>query len=82
MEGRDMLVLTRQVDEDICIGSDVRVRVLSVRGNQVRLGIQAPRNVSVHRAELVDVVEQENRAASSPDAGMLQGLKASLGRKR
>ena len=47
-----MLILTRRVGEVITIGSDVTVTVLGVRGNQVRIGINAPRNVEVHREEV------------------------------
>lgn len=47
-----MLILTRSPNEAICIGSDVKVRVLDVRGNQVRIGISAPKEVSVDREEI------------------------------
>jgi len=71
-----MLVLTRQVEEDICIGPDVRVRVLSIRGNQVRIGIEAPREVAVHRAELLDAIRQENEAAGRADREVLRALRS------
>ncbi len=54
-----MLVLARKVDESIVIGDDIEVRVLMVRGDQVRLGISAPRAVSVHRAEVFDRIQRE-----------------------
>ncbi|WP_040262122.1 MULTISPECIES: carbon storage regulator CsrA [Pseudomonas] len=47
-----MLVLTRAIGEEIIIGDDIRIKILSVTGNQVRLGIAAPRRVEVHRAEI------------------------------
>lgn len=47
-----MLVLTRKTDEEIVIADNIRVKVLEVRGNKVRLGIVAPENISVHRAEV------------------------------
>jgi carbon storage regulator len=47
-----MLILTRRVGEVLCIGNDVRVTVLGVKGNQVRIGIEAPREVVVDRAEV------------------------------
>lgn len=47
-----MLVLTRKTDQEIVIADQIRVRVLEVRGNQVRLGIVAPKEISVHRAEV------------------------------
>jgi carbon storage regulator len=59
-----MLVLSRKVSESIMIGDDVEVRVVSVRGDQVRLGISAPSRVTVHRKEIYDVVRAENEAAA------------------
>jgi len=59
-----MLVLTRRAGERIRVGDDVEIVVVSVRGDQVRLGLAAPRGVPIYRAELVEQVEQENRAAA------------------
>lgn len=58
-----MLVLTRRSGESIVIGTDVVVTVLEVRGDQVRIGIDAPRSVQVHREEVFNQVVAENRAA-------------------
>lgn len=58
-----MLVLTRREGESIVIGHDVVVTVLEVRGGQVRIGVEAPRTVQVHRAEVYDLVAEENRSA-------------------
>lgn len=58
-----MLVLTRRAGESIVIGDDVRVVVLDVRGDTVRLGIDAPRSVQVHRAEVYAEVQAANAAA-------------------
>lgn len=55
-----MLVLTRKVHQSIVIGDDIEVVVLEVRGEQVRLGIRAPRHVTVHRKEIYDQIRQEN----------------------
>lgn len=60
-----MLSLTRRKGERITIGSDIEVTVLSVAGNRVRLGIRAPRQMPIYRAELVERIEQENRRALS-----------------
>lgn len=60
-----MLVLTRRVGESIVIGDEVVVTVLDVRGDQVRVGIAAPRSVRVHREEIVRQVERENAAAAA-----------------
>jgi carbon storage regulator len=54
-----MLILTRRIGETLMIGSDVTVTVLGVQGNQVRLGIAAPRDVPVHREEVFERVKQE-----------------------
>lgn len=59
-----MLVLTRKVDESITIGSEITVTVLEIRGNQVRLGIDAPRETSVHRTEIYQAIVQENMKAA------------------
>lgn len=65
-----MLVLTRQVEQEIVIGDTIRIKVLSVTGNQVRLGIEAPADVTVLRRELCDEVCRENEHAAevSPQA--------------
>lgn len=62
-----MLILTRKIGERIVIGEDVVVSVVEVRGDQVKLGIDAPRNVKVFRQEVFNCIQQENlRAAESP----------------
>lgn len=55
-----MLVLTRKVNQSIMIGDDIEVVVLEVRGEQVRLGIKAPRHITVHRREIYEAIQQEN----------------------
>lgn len=54
-----MLVLTRKTDESIMIGDDVQIKVVSVDGNKVRLGITAPREVQVHRLEIYEEIQTE-----------------------
>jgi carbon storage regulator len=61
-----MLVLTRKAGESIVIGNEVVITVLEVRGGQIRLGVDAPRNLAVHRAEIYQQVMEENQAASKP----------------
>lgn len=56
-----MLILTRKPQEALMIGDDVTVTVLSVKGNQVRIGIDAPREVEVHREEIYHKVKNENQ---------------------
>ena len=59
-----MLVLSRQRDESIIIGDNIVVTIVDVRGDKVRLGIEAPREVSVHRREVYEAIQRENQAAS------------------
>ncbi len=56
-----MLILTRRVGETLMIGDDVSVTVLGVKGNQVRIGVNAPREVSVHREEIYERIKQEKQ---------------------
>ncbi len=61
-----MLVLSRQRDETIMIGDDIEVTVVDIRGDKVRLGITAPKEVSVHRKEVYEAIKRENRDAAQP----------------
>lgn len=61
-----MLILTRKVGESVLIGNDISITVLSVRGNQVKLGVQAPKEVSVHREEIYQRIKQTQ---DEPDNG-------------
>lgn len=66
-----MLILTRRVGETIIIGDDVIVTVLGIKGNQVRIGINAPKNVTVHREEIYQRIQQEKNSpaeAKQPEA--------------
>ena len=59
-----MLVLSRQRDETIMIGDDIEVTVVDIRGDKVRLGINAPKSIAVHRKEVYDAIRRENREAA------------------
>jgi carbon storage regulator len=66
-----MLVLTRRANQSIMIGSDVVITVLEVRGDQVRIGIKAPKTVTVHREEVFAEIQQQNRqSALQPGVGL------------
>jgi carbon storage regulator len=65
-----MLVLTRRVGQALKIGDDVEITVLQISGDQVRLGITAPRQVQVNRKELVEQIAQENVLAAQSAAGV------------
>ena len=60
-----MLVLSRQRDETIMIGDDIEITIVDIRGDKVRLGITAPTHVPVHRKEVYDAIQRENRAAAN-----------------
>lgn len=59
-----MLILTRRVGEALMIGDDVSITVLGVKGNQVRIGIDAPKDVAVHREEIFDRIQDDKESDS------------------
>lgn len=61
-----MLVLTRRVGETLMIGSDVTIVVLGVKGNQVRIGVNAPKEVAVHREEVYERIKLEPSSSAAP----------------
>ena len=63
-----MLILTRRVGETVMIGDDVTVTVLGVKGNQVRVGINAPKNVAVHREEIFERIKREQHGEPSGES--------------
>ena len=73
-----MLVLTRRLKEAIQIGDDIEVVVLAIDGDQVKLGIRAPKHVDVHRKEIYLAIQQENNAASLASITSLQQLSDQL----
>jgi carbon storage regulator len=65
-----MLILTRRVGEALKIGDNVDVTILSVKGNQVRIGISAPKDVSVHREEIYSRIKDEQKQPKLPQLGL------------
>jgi len=63
MEANQMLILTRKVNETLMVGDDVSVTVLGIKGGQIRIGINAPRDIPVHRQEVYEKILQERKAA-------------------
>jgi carbon storage regulator len=63
-----MLVLARNPDEQIVIGDDIIITIVDVRGDKVKVGVEAPQNVPVHRREVYEAIQRERRA-SEPDGG-------------
>ncbi len=69
-----MLVLSRQRDESIIIGDNVVITVVDVRGDKVRLGIEAPVEIPVHRREVYEAIQRENRRASKVETDDARGV--------
>jgi carbon storage regulator len=82
-EPKTMLVLSRHRDESIIIGDDIIITVVDIRGDKVRLGIAAPIEISVHRQEVYEAIQRENRQASRlepQDARQIERLNTPLQR--
>ena len=63
-----MLILTRRAGETVMVGSDITITVLGVKGNQVRIGINAPKDVAVHREEIYERIQSEKAAEKAENA--------------
>ncbi len=73
-----MLVLTRKVNQSIVIGDEIEVVVLEVRGEQVRIGVRAPKAIAVHRKEIYEQIRQENLNAAGVSTDDLASLQNRL----
>ncbi|MBA3014474.1 MAG: carbon storage regulator CsrA [Proteobacteria bacterium] len=77
-----MLILTRKVGEAIAIGDQITVRLLEIKGGQVKLGVVAPNLISVHREEVYTRIMEENRKAASETPADLDSISRLLGAKK
>lgn len=75
-----MLILSRRVDERIMIGEEIEISVIDIKGDQVKIGISAPRSIKVYRKEVFQAIQQENVAALKAPAALPQ-LDQVLGRR-
>ena len=75
-----MLILSRKINEKIKIGSDITLTIIEVRGDQVKIGVEAPKHVKVFREEVFQAIQEENKAAAASalsaqnDLSVLSGL--------
>lgn len=70
-----MLVLTRKQNEAIQIGEDIEIRVLAIEGDQIKLGIHAPKSVDIHRKEIYTAIQKQNNEALNTSVDILRLLK-------
>jgi carbon storage regulator len=75
-----MLILTRKPGEVICIGDDIYITIVEIKGNQIRVGIDAPKALRVFRKEIYDQIQAENKAAAQVE-GSLEGLHEVMNRQ-
>ena len=67
-----MLILSRKIDQKICIGNDIVLTIIDVKGDQVKIGVEAPNSVKVYRQEVFTAIQSENTAANSIDVDALK----------
>ncbi|MCK9169355.1 MAG: carbon storage regulator CsrA [Treponema sp.] len=69
-----MLILSRKIDEQIKIGDNITITIIEVRGDQVKIGVEAPKSVKVFREEVFNAIQKENKAAAVGTAGALDSI--------
>ena len=69
-----MLVLTRKINEAIRIGEDIEIKILSIDGEQIKLGIDAPKHIDIHRKEIYVAIQQENKQAADTPISFLENF--------
>jgi carbon storage regulator len=77
-----MLILTRKLGEQITIGDEITIKLLEIKGNQVRIGIEAPRHISIHRQEIYERICSENIQSATVRAEDLSQAEALLNLKK
>jgi carbon storage regulator len=80
--GKIMLVLSRKKDEVIIIGDDIEITVVDIRGDQIKIGVSAPKSVSIHRKEVYDAIQNENKAAAESSNIQMTHLAGILRRRQ
>ncbi|WP_019153840.1 carbon storage regulator CsrA [Robertmurraya massiliosenegalensis] len=70
-----MLVLSRKIKESIIVGDQIEISILSIDGDQVKIGINAPKSIDVHRKEIYTSIQQENQSAVSTDKSLIKFIK-------
>ncbi len=73
-----MLVLTRKINQSIQIGDDIEIIILSIDGEQVKIGINAPKQIEIHRKEVYLAIQEENNQASAVSIDLLKKLSAQI----
>ena len=69
-----MLILARKTDEKIRIGENITLTIIEIHGDQVKIGVEAPKSIKVFRQEVLDAIQKENKAAVAPDSQTLDTL--------
>ncbi len=73
-----MLVLTRKLGESIAIDDHIKITVVQIKGKQVRLGIKAPKETKIHREEVYDAIQEQNRESVNTSPGLLQDVSKAI----
>ena len=77
-----MLILTRKLGESITIGDEIKIQVLEIKGKQVRIGIQAPKKYTIHREEIYQRIQDENKLAAQQSPLSLKNISEMFKKKK